>query len=101
MSKQQQSQETVRCAFCGEAYPPGTPPSQHQRLTEHIRRCPAHPVRADLCKLIQLVIGAYEEQAVASADRPIGARLVEAVRRLARQYDCAGGMTHEPDKEKP
>lgn len=37
---------TLRCAFCDEAYPPGTPPSQHVALTEHIKVCPSHPMRA-------------------------------------------------------
>lgn len=35
----------LRCAFCGEAYPPDTPPSQHEALTAHIRVCAKHPMR--------------------------------------------------------
>lgn len=35
----------LRCAFCGEAYEDGTPPSRHERLTDHVKVCPAHPMR--------------------------------------------------------
>ena len=35
---------TVFCAFCGQAYPEGTPTSKAKILEEHIRKCPKHPV---------------------------------------------------------
>ena len=35
----------VTCAFCGQAYPDGTPTTKHELLTEHIKTCPAHPMR--------------------------------------------------------
>lgn len=35
----------VRCAFCGEAYSEGTPATQDQALTDHIKVCPDHPMR--------------------------------------------------------
>lgn len=35
----------LRCAFCGEAYPPGTPPTQHETLTAHVMVCAQHPLR--------------------------------------------------------
>ena len=38
------TQQTV-CAFCGTAYPPGTPDTQHALLTAHVRVCPKHPMR--------------------------------------------------------
>lgn len=34
----------LRCAFCGEEYPPGTPASHHERLAAHIFRCEQHPL---------------------------------------------------------
>lgn len=37
-------ENVLRCAFCGEAYPPGTPPSQHEALTAHVYDCRAHPL---------------------------------------------------------
>lgn len=41
----QGNDRTLRCAFCGEAYPPDTPGAQHERLTAHIHQCPQHPLR--------------------------------------------------------
>ena len=34
----------LRCAFCGEAYPEGTPTHKHEALTNHIRHSAEHPV---------------------------------------------------------
>lgn len=39
------SGQVLRCAFCGEQYPPGTPGSQHERLSRHIATCSKHPMR--------------------------------------------------------
>lgn len=36
----------VTCAFCGEAYPDGTPTSGAEMLAQHIRECRKHPMRA-------------------------------------------------------
>jgi len=33
------------CAYCGEAYPQGTPRFGGDALTEHIKVCPEHPMR--------------------------------------------------------
>ncbi len=35
----------LTCAFCGEAYPDGTPATKHMALTEHIKICTMHPMR--------------------------------------------------------
>jgi hypothetical protein len=35
----------LRCAFCGEAYPEGTPATKHDALTAHVLACPKHPMR--------------------------------------------------------
>lgn len=37
---------TVTCVYCGHAYAPGTPTSGVPALTEHIKTCPHHPLRA-------------------------------------------------------
>lgn len=42
---------TLTCAFCGQQYEKGTPPSQHQALTDHIRKCEKHPLNEDIRKL--------------------------------------------------
>ena len=36
---------TLTCAFCGQEYPPGTPPTQHGALAAHVRVCSEHPMR--------------------------------------------------------
>jgi len=36
----------VTCVYCGHEYPEGTPQSQDERLTEHIKVCEKHPMRA-------------------------------------------------------
>jgi hypothetical protein len=33
------------CAYCGQAYPQGTPRFGSEALTEHIKVCPEHPMR--------------------------------------------------------
>jgi len=37
--------KTIHCAFCGQAYPDGTPESKHERLAAHIRECSQHPLK--------------------------------------------------------
>jgi hypothetical protein len=36
----------VTCVYCGLEYPSGTPTSQHELLTAHIKVCPKHPMTA-------------------------------------------------------
>ena len=36
----------MTCVYCGHAYPPGTPTSGAQALTDHIKVCKKHPMRA-------------------------------------------------------
>ena len=38
----------LRCAFCDQEYPLGTPSSQHADLTAHVMQCEKHPLRAQL-----------------------------------------------------
>ncbi len=40
----QNTDQVLTCVYCGHAYPPGTPTSNHDLLTEHIAKCPAHPM---------------------------------------------------------
>jgi hypothetical protein len=47
----QKKDQVIRCAFCGHAYPPGTPTHQADLLTEHIAVCEAHPVGKKLRKV--------------------------------------------------
>jgi hypothetical protein len=41
----------LTCAFCGHEYPPGTPPTQHEALTAHVKVCEKHPLAAELARL--------------------------------------------------
>jgi hypothetical protein len=34
----------LTCAFCGSAFPAGTPRSQHEALTTHVLHCGKHPI---------------------------------------------------------
>ncbi len=36
----------LTCVYCGEAYPPGAPTHGAEVLTEHIKVCRKHPMRA-------------------------------------------------------
>ena len=39
------SDRIVTCVYCGHEYPDGTPTSQDEKLTEHIKVCKKHPMR--------------------------------------------------------
>ncbi len=41
----QRETQVLTCAYCGHAYPPGTPASQADQLSAHIRVCEKHPMR--------------------------------------------------------
>lgn len=36
----------LTCVYCGHAYPPGSPEHGAEVLTEHIKTCEKHPMRA-------------------------------------------------------
>src|SRR5689334_4296191 len=39
------TERVLTCAFCGEAYPPGTPESNDGALLAHVKVCAKHPMR--------------------------------------------------------
>lgn len=39
-----EDERILRCAFCQEEYPPGTPPTQDEALTAHVMVCESHPL---------------------------------------------------------
>lgn len=41
-----QDDRVVTCVYCGHEYPPGTGTAQEIILTNHIKNCPDHPLRA-------------------------------------------------------
>jgi len=51
---------TLTCVYCGAAYPEGTPPHGAQVLTNHIKVCKKHPLRAaeaTIAKLRSALVG--------------------------------------------
>ncbi len=44
----------VTCVYCGHEYPDGTPTAKHELLTEHIKICEKHPMRAAEQKIAKL-----------------------------------------------
>ena len=42
----QRTTQTLTCVYCGKEYPPDTPTHGSNILTEHIRQCDKHPLRA-------------------------------------------------------
>ncbi|KKN52405.1 hypothetical protein LCGC14_0612590 [marine sediment metagenome] len=51
---------TLTCAYCGMAYPEGTPPHGAKILTDHIKVCGKHPMRkaeATISKLRTALVG--------------------------------------------
>lgn len=53
-------QNTLTCVYCGTAYPEGTPPHGSQILTDHIKVCEKHPLRAaeiTITKLRTIIVG--------------------------------------------
>lgn len=51
---------TLTCVYCGRTYPEGTPPHGSQVLTDHIKVCEKHPLRAAeaaIAKLRSALVG--------------------------------------------
>lgn len=48
----------VHCVYCGHTYEDGTPVSQDERLTAHIRVCEKHPMRALELKNAEILMSA-------------------------------------------
>ena len=51
------AERVLTCAFCGEAYPPGTPDANHERLTGHVFLCKKHPIRGFIEEAIEVTCG--------------------------------------------
>jgi hypothetical protein len=57
----QNSTQTLTCVFCGFAYPPNTPPSNHHVLVDHIKTCRKHPLFQVIMVLTNLVDAVVEQ----------------------------------------
>lgn len=81
-------QEILTCAYCGHAYPPGTPASQHALLSAHIAECQKHPMRAVVQERDRLKKAAeYAYTSLCQSDEPppivvmdVRVKLAEALR---------------------
>ncbi len=53
----------VTCVYCGLEYPPGTRTHGAKLLTEHIKVCPKHPLRAAEARISELerACGMFEQ----------------------------------------
>jgi hypothetical protein len=76
---------TLTCAFCGQAYPPGTPGSQHELLTAHVAKCEKHPMRAVEARLAKAM--AALAGLVGSSDRA-ELKQMEAMMRVTPAPDA-------------
>ena len=60
------TERVLTCAFCGAAYPPGTPASNSLQLTAHVLVCERHPMRAVERALADLRAAVQDEWAAAA-----------------------------------
>jgi hypothetical protein len=88
-------QRVLTCAFCGQAYPPDTPPTQHDALTAHVAVCPAHPMRnveASLARLgeaFERLWTEYEKDPQRKRNGPEAVAIEDIRAALAEQIECA------------
>ncbi len=78
----QREERTLTCVYCGKAYPPGTPTSGAEVLTEHIKVCPKHPMRAAEVDNAAL-------RAELQAEREAHQHTAHAYEELERESDAA------------
>lgn len=59
------SERILTCVYCGHEYPQDTPAHGAQELTDHIKTCPAHPLRkaeADIALLRSALVGLLQAE---------------------------------------
>lgn len=80
--------QILTCAFCGQAYPPGTPSANDAALREHVMVCEKHPLRTEAERLRAEADEARVDQVAAelreAALRAKGDALAEAAIRSRR-----------------
>ncbi|MHC4644201.1 MAG: hypothetical protein ACYTBJ_01770 [Planctomycetota bacterium] len=80
--------QVLTCAFCGQAYPPGTAASSDDALAAHIRVCPKHPMREaearvrELESALSAMVDAAEE--MSDCERTPSGGFVSPARERAR-----------------
>ena len=88
----------VTCVYCGHEYPPGTPTSGSNimQLTEHIKVCEEHPMRAleDELRRACRNSTAYQEQLLKTETALAEAQIEIKRLRLSRHKLCQHRMVH-------
>ncbi len=80
----------LTCVWCGRAYPPGTPTSNHESLRLHAVECPQNPVTVELQRLrTQIALD------VDGASIPLLGTLVRAIVGAAKRRRPAWLAVHE------
>lgn len=102
---------TLTCVYCGAAYPEGTPPHGSQVLTDHIRTCEKHPLRAAEQRIATLtaalsgVVGASTRSELESMEAVIRimpcpaedkAVSINAIHALLSELDITAPHSHAP-----
>lgn len=86
---------TMTCAYCGYAYPEGTPATQHEKLSEHIKTCAKHPLReaeAKIKNLTHLLRQVYHHASNVTGER-FSEHLMDVNIKLAKDVSLAIGDT--------
>lgn len=84
--------KVLRCAFCGEPYPEGTPTHKHEALAAHIRVCTKHPVGLENQQLREQV-AQIEKNAVYvvwALDEATRISYLECARLMALRWESLG-----------
>jgi hypothetical protein len=83
--REPEATRTITCVWCGYACPAGTPTAHDQRLREHVKVCPKHPlanvIRA--CELAESIDRENGVTMIGHPDKGRGQMLASDVLKLA------------------
>lgn len=83
----------LTCAFCGQEYAHGTPPTQHEALTAHVLACEKHPLRQQLAAVAALRVELGEaNEALAACQSECGGTIHALRQQLAAAEARAGEL---------
>jgi uncharacterized protein (UPF0335 family) len=85
----QNEKRLLTCVFCGNAYPPGTPPSNHEALKAHVAVCLKHPA-AEFRK---------RAEAAEKRERAYREALLDLGRDCCAEAECENPWTHKSLRE--
>jgi len=67
--REPEATRTITCVWCGYACPAGTPTAHDQRLREHVKVCPKHPL-ANVIRACELAESIDRENGVTMIGHP-------------------------------